>query len=527
MAKVFNINGACRPEKHYMVNLESRLEEIKEMVDDGEYFSINRGRQYGKTTTLRALTRYLRKEYMVVSLDFQTLGMSSFENEQAFVGALAGEFLDAVSEFPDEIEERLLNFADGTARISSLNAFFRVIKSWCEKLDKAPVLIIDEVDTASNNQVFLDFLAQLRAYYLKRPDVATFQSVILAGVYDIRNIKHKIRPDEEHKTNSPWNIAAKFRVDMSFSKGEIAGMLKEYEADYHTGMDVEEIAEQIYSYTSGYPVLVSDLCKILDEDIAGSEAFPDKSSAWTEDGLQKAVNELLFEKSALFESLIGKLTDYPEMKGMIYRLLFRGESIAYSADDPVADLLLMFGFVRVEQATIQIANRIFEMRLYNYFLTLPEVQSGDIYRLGSQDRNQFVRDGRLDMEHLLEKFVDYFDDIYGDREQRFIEDDGRRYFMLFLKPIINGTGNYYVETRTRNQERTDLIIDYHGHQYIVELKIWRGDAYNERGEAQLLDYLDHYHLKKGYMLSFCFNKKKEIGVKEIVLGDKVLVEAVV
>lgn len=41
------------------------------------------------------------------------------------------------------------------------------------------------------------------------------------------------------------------------------------------------------------------------------------------------------------------------------------------------------------------------------------------------------------------------------------------------------------------------------------------------------NYLDYYHLKKGYMLSFCFNQKKEIGVREITLGDKVLVEAVV
>ena len=34
-------------------------------------------------------------------------------------------------------------------------------------------------------------------------------------------------------------------------------------------------------------------------------------------------------------------------------------------------------------------------------------------------------------------------------------------------------------------------------------------------------------LKKGYMTSFNFNKKKETGVKEIGVGDKVLVEAVV
>ena len=33
--------------------------------------------------------------------------------------------------------------------------------------------------------------------------------------------------------------------------------------------------------------------------------------------------------------------------------------------------------------------------------------------------------------------------------------------------------------------------------------------------------------EKGYMLSFNFNRHKEIGVKEIVLGDKILIEAVV
>lgn len=62
---------------------------------------------------------------------------------------------------------------------------------------------------------------------------------------------------------------------------------------------------------------------------------------------------------------------------------------------------------------------------------------------------------------------------------------------------------------------------------MIEMKIWRGNAYNERGERQLSDYLDYFHLKKGYMLSFNFNQKKEIGVKEVAVGDKILVEAVV
>ena len=125
------------------------------------------------------------------------------------------------------------------------------------------------------------------------------------------------------------------------------------------------------------------------------------------------------------------------------------------------------------------------------------------------------------------KFAAYFTEIYGQNDQKFIEKQGRKIFLIYLKPIINGIGNYYIEARTRNMRRTDIIIDYLGKQYVCELKIWHGKEYHERGEKQLIDYLNYYHLKKGYMLSFNFNKKKVIGVKRIKIEDKVLVEAVV
>ena len=131
------------------------------------------------------------------------------------------------------------------------------------------------------------------------------------------------------------------------------------------------------------------------------------------------------------------------------------------------------------------------------------------------------------MKRLLEKFVIHFNDIYGNWQQTFLEEDGRRYFLLYLRPIINGVGNYYVESWTRNMERTDVVVDYRGEQFVIELKVWRGSAYHERGEGQLIEYLDYYHLNQGYMISFNFNKKKEIGVKELEIGEKVLIEAVV
>lgn len=133
----------------------------------------------------------------------------------------------------------------------------------------------------------------------------------------------------------------------------------------------------------------------------------------------------------------------------------------------------------------------------------------------------------LDMKLVLKKFVEYFNEIYSEKDGNFIEKYGRKFFLLYLKPIINGTGNYYLEAQTRDARRTDVIVDYRGEQFIVELKIWHGNEYNERGEEQLMDYLDYYHKDRGYMLSFNFNKNKNVGVREIRLGNKTIVEAVV
>ena len=35
-----------------------------------------------------------------------------------------------------------------------------------------------------------------------------------------------------------------------------------------------------------------------------------------------------------------------------------------------------------------------------------------------------------------------------------------------------------------------------------------GQEYHTRSEQQIIGYLEDYHKNKGYMLSFCFNKKK-------------------
>lgn len=529
MRRRFNTTGSFSVDKHYMVRLDDRLKKIKDdYVDYGSYFVINRGRQYGKATTLRSLKKYLSEEYIVVSMDFQELGTEEFADTYIFTREFAKVFIrSSKTSGLNDIEELRKPLTELIEkRDSSLNDLFDRLSSLCASSPRPIVLMIDEVDSASNNQVFVEFLALLRKYYLNRDDTPIFHSVILAGVYDIKNLKLKLRPESDHQYNSPWNIAAKFKIDMSFSTDQITSMLAEYEADYHTGMDIHKMAQGICQYTSGYPVLVSSICKYIDEDLTEEHGFEDLGKAWTTEGITRAVKAILVDKIPLFESMIRHLDEYPAMKKMFQAILFEGNEFAYNPYTKEMNLAYMFGYAVDRDGKVQIVNRIFEMCLYNYFLSEEELSSA-IGNKAKRDKCYFIHDGMLDMDEVMKKFVEHFHEIYGNENMNFIEKFGRKIFLLYLRPIINGTGNYYIEAQTRDERRTDIIVDYLGEQFIIELKIWHGNEYNERGERQLAEYLDYYHKDKGYLLSFNFNKKKETGVREIVLGTKTIVEAVV
>ena len=530
MVKKFNTTGICYPDRHYMTDLRDRMRQIKKKVDDGEYFVINRGRQYGKTTTLWALREYLREEYLVAFLSFQQLSEADYKDEYVFVSAFADLITAALEEedWDDTGEEacRLKEIAEGPKDGMGLRRLFRVLSRFCQTSSRPVILMIDEVDQASNNQVFLDLLAQLRAYYLNGDRSRTFWSVILAGVYDIRNLKQRIRPDSEHQYNSPWNIASVFDVDMSLRIPDITGMLTEYEQDKQTGMDVAQMAKLLYDYTSGYPFLVSRLCQMMDEGIATGEGALGLSEAWTRTGLTEAVKQLLTESNTLFDDMVKKLSDFAELKELLYSILFRGEKVAYNVYNRAINMGTMFGLVENAHGAVSVSNRIFEIVLYNLFLS-EEMVNSRIYQVADAEKNQFVKNGQLDMELVLKKFVQAFTSIYADADESFVEENGRRFFLLYLKPIINGVGNYYIEAQTRDRRRTDVIIDYRGAQYVCELKIWHGEEYHRRGERQLLGYLEDYDLTTGYMLSFNFNKNKKTGIFKTELKGRTLIEAVV
>lgn len=333
--------------------------------------------------------------------------------------------------------------------------------------------MIDEVDSASNKQVFFDFLAMLRLQYLDReddPDNAAFQSVILAGVTDIKHIKGSIRSNNESKVNSPWNISADYDIDMTLPADGIKGMLDEYEADHQTGMNTEIIAERIYDYTHGYPFLVSRICQIIDTKLVPYR-FGTLSKAWSDYGFDEAIKLLLTEDNALFDSLIGKLTNYPELAAKLRGILLRGDTLEYLPDSEAQKQLRMFGFVRNEHNTCVIFCRIFEMRLYKQFLG--ESKYDDLKQLGTSEKSAFIEDGILNIPKIMQHFIDsqryIYDRLKGETEdaaekrtEKFLENEGRERFLTYLSPIINGVGTYSIEEQTRDSKRMDIVIHYLG-----------------------------------------------------------------
>lgn len=179
-----------------------------------------------------------------------------------------------------------------------------------------------------------------------------------------------------------------------------------------------------------------------------------------------------------------KLEDFHELRLMLQNILFNGKSYPYIPYNQSISVGTMFGFIKEEDNLAVISNRIFETLFYNLFLS-EEMTQSEIYQAALLDKNQFIKSGYLDMDLVMEKFAEHFTDVYADKDQKFIEENGRRFFLLYLKPIINGVGNYYIEAQTRNMRRTDVIVDYQGRQYVIEIKIWHGEEYNRRGKEQL------------------------------------------
>ena len=278
--KEFNTEAVCIPELHYMVDISDKIRQIEKLIAHGDYFTINRARQYGKTTTISTLFRKLKDKYLMIRLSFEGMGNVCFENDYNFV----------------------FNFQ---------SIMYKGLKR-----AKASQEILDDWETNTNIP------------------------------------KHK----------DPFDyLSEKITTLCEMSDKEIATMLQEYESDHHTGMDITSLSEEIYKYTNGYPYLVSWLCKWMEKNTP---------YAWNASSVQLAIKGILNSRNnTLFDSLRNNIENNAQLKDLIFRILYEGESFMYNHANPVIELGEMFGIFINKNDYVAISNKIFEIYLYNYSIS--------------------------------------------------------------------------------------------------------------------------------------------------------------
>ena len=511
--KEFNTTGVCIPEKHYMADVSKKINAIEKMVEAGKYFTINKPRQSGKTTILYLLEKKLMKDnFIPILISFEGIGDEVFNSEKAFIKAFINLMKKDLSfkshhnklKFDQSKIDNLDNFAD-------LNNY---LFEFVDKAEKKIVLMIDEVDKSSNNQLFLSFLGLLRDKFIKAQvdRDKTFYSVILSGVHDVKNLKLKLRSDEEHKYNSPWNIASEFKVDFELEVDQIASMLREYKQERDMKLSVEYFAKKIYFYTSGHPFLVSKLAEIIAEEI-----LRENESSWEKEYLEQAVKIILAKDLPNFDTLIKNIENNNDLEDMCIDLIVDGRKITYNLDNPTIEKGELYGILKNDGGRLKIHNRIYEQRIYNYLISKIENSlESDAFDF----RDSFIDNGQLNLKEVLERFQVFIKEQYSDKDRGFLERNGRLIFLAFLKPIINGKGFDFKEVQISQEKRLDVVITYLEQKFIVELKIWRGEEYHKQGLKQLAEYLESQNLDQGYLLSFNFNQNKEYKDQELEVDNK-------
>lgn len=506
MRKKFHIQGPCFPKLHFMADTSAKQKAMIKMALAGDYFVISRPRQFGKTTTLRFLAQKIneREDFIAYPITFEGMGEKTFADETAF----CRYFFSLIEETARFIHRPALPILKQLKEpINNLGSLSSSITDFIEQVGKKVVILIDEVDSSSNHQLFLEFLGMLRKKYLQTHAGLdfTFHSVILVGVHDIKTLKLKIRSDKDTKLNSPWNIAAEFTIDMSFSVPEIIPMLEDYVQERGVQMDIPAIAQQLHDYTSGYPFLVSKICKVMDEAI-----LPEKTEQmWTLQDLENAVGKLLPEENFNFDSLTKNLENNPDLYAVVRSILLENRWVSYNIHNPIIKLGVTYGIFKNNQGNgrLQIHNQIYQQVIYNYMVS--KIETDPELNRYQHVGNFYLSERTLDMNTIILQFQSFMKEHHSDKDEKFLEREGRLIFLAYLKPIINGKGYTFVEAQISQEKRMDVVITYYDNKYIVELKRWYSNVYHQDGLVQLADYLERQNHQKGWLVIFDFRKNKK------------------
>ena len=491
MSRIFNTTGPCNPQDHYMVPAQSRLSNLKGLINAKQYFVIHAARQTGKTTLLLDLVEELDAggTYYALYCDLQSV--EGINEPERGIPAIVNRLAYHIARHPSLKRFNSFRQADLSDFPTVLQA---CLSDLCAEIGRPLVVLFDEVDCLAD-ATLISFLRQLRSGYVERARIPFVHSVALVGVRNIRDYKVRIRGDRETlRTQSPFNITKRSLPLRNFTANETESLLLQHTAD--TGQEfASAVVESVFHHSQGQPWLVNAIAAEIVENLLEH----DFSREILPEHVHQAIENIILRRETHIDSLLAKLEE-PRVCRIVEPMIL-GELEDFDPMDPDVQFVLDLGLVRRRNGSLEPANPVYSEVIIRT-LNLRD-QYAIQQRGGAVGLSKYLQGHELEVTRLLTDFQAFWrqhSEIWPKRHQ-YQEAGPHLVLMAFLQNVLNGEGRSLREYAS-GRGRVDLCLEVLGRRYPIELKIRRGEKTVLEGCQQLADYMERMGCEEGWLVVF-------------------------
>lgn len=511
MDKFFNTAGPCRAELHYMIDPMTRLNGVRKLIDNHQYFSIYGPRQTGKTTCLYALMEELNQQgtytALVVNIQVAASGRDSYEAMRMIAAAIYRQAtLHLIEpEWPASISEQDTQF-------DNLQDY---LSDWARHNRKPIVLFIDEID-ALNEHYFVALMRQIRAGFEGRPRGFP-QSIGLIGLRDVQDYTAQQQTSTNEAGNEP-GVETPFNVkSTSLSIDNLTSEQMDELLCQHTqatGQEFpEELRENLFDLTQGQPWLVNAIADLILSDILGNDYYIEIKQPH----LIRAQHLLLERRETHIDNILKKLRERPVR--LVIEAIINGEAPDFSKFKDALAYARSTGIVTCHPP-VRFANPIYqELALKTMCSVFTESLPTDLV-----DIEYYWQGNELSVDELLEEFQLFyqrFAETWIDRYE-FKEAGRQLLFIAFLMRLTHGQADFEWDMAL-GHGRCCVTVNYMGQRMAFVMKLRHDNYSREEGLNQTMRYLKQINLEQGYLLLFDLFWEERVYREELEYQNKYII----
>ncbi len=256
----------------------------------------------------------------------------------------------------------------------------------------------------------------------------------------------------------------------------------------------KQVNKAIYQNTNGQPGLVCALVAHLVETVATNRMV-------TMADFFSTLNYLLTSKH---DNLLNIVQKAKQKKAFMYRLLFDEYPIDFNVNVEDIAYLHANGVIDNMEGHVGIPVPLYSKRIITAFRS---VHNGERRHYGikaNETFEEYLKGDGLNIHALLNKYRQYV------RRRGFKAFDTEKLKEAAWHYSLDGFINFFVEALEGHTfievpsgaGRTDILVVYQNHRYLIEIKVFSNNTLLKKGKAQLAEYLKSEGLDEGYYVVF-------------------------